>query len=102
MRYAEENSDKFLKSEFIEQVKPREAIAKPNLERPKVSSEKHQSVENMSTDVRLYHVPSPPPKVDYATELFNILSMNENDGKTSSAPAAADDWAEFHCMFFCI
>lgn len=42
----------------------------------------------------------PPPKVDYATDLFNLLSMDDsaqNDSETSSA----DDtmWASFQCMF---
>lgn len=38
-------------------------------------------------------------KVDYATDLFNLLSMDdsrENDAKTSSD---TNTWANFQCIF---
>jgi hypothetical protein len=45
---------------------------------------------------------STPPEVDYATDLFNMLSMdepNENGSKASGATAADDfNWAGFQCM----
>ncbi|KAF3954259.1 hypothetical protein CMV_020373 [Castanea mollissima] len=39
----------------------------------------------------------PPPKVDYATELFNLLSMG-NSGQNGSETSAVDDnaWVSFH------
>jgi stromal membrane-associated protein len=42
----------------------------------------------------------PPPKVDYATELFNLLSIKDS-GQNGSETSAADDnaWANFQCMF---
>jgi stromal membrane-associated protein len=42
----------------------------------------------------------PPPKVDYATDLFNLLFM-EDSGQNDSETSSADDtmWANFQCMF---
>ena len=45
----------------------------------------------------------PPPKVDYATDLFNLLSMDDsgqNDSQTS--PVGDTMWASFQCMFLVI
>lgn len=42
-----------------------------------------------------------PPKVDYATDLFNLLSMdasNENGSKAAGATADDSSWAGFQCM----
>lgn len=38
-----------------------------------------------------------PPKVDFATDLFGMLSI---EGSSENAPEAAptDDWAGFQCM----
>jgi hypothetical protein len=48
--------------------------------------------------------PAAPSKVDYATDLFNMLSMEptaekapERHPSTSSPSAAANSWAEFQC-----
>jgi stromal membrane-associated protein len=44
---------------------------------------------------------STPPKVDYATDLFNMLSMddqNENGSKAAGATADDINWAGFQCM----
>lgn len=40
------------------------------------------------------------PKVDFATDLFNMLSMDDGPSVNSSEAAAADDnaWAGFQCM----
>lgn len=40
-----------------------------------------------------------PPKVDYATDLFNILSM-DGPSENGSGAASPDDnaWAGFQCM----
>lgn len=45
---------------------------------------------------------STPPKVDYATDLFNMLSMddaNANGSKAAGATADDNNWAGFQCMF---
>lgn len=48
-----------------------------------------------------------PPKVDYANDLFNMLSMDDPT-ESSSAASSADDnaWAGFQCMpkifFLCL
>ena len=40
----------------------------------------------------------PPPKVDYATELFNLLSMGDSGQKGSETSAANDNaWVSFQC-----
>lgn len=41
-----------------------------------------------------------PPKVDYATDLFNMLSM-DGPGENASGAASGDDntWAGFQCNF---
>lgn len=44
-----------------------------------------------------------PPKVDYATDLFNMLSMDgpsENGSKETGATADDDNWAGFQCMSY--
>ncbi|CAH8358448.1 unnamed protein product [Eruca vesicaria subsp. sativa] len=38
---------------------------------------------------------SEPPKVDFATDLFNMLSMDEPAANTSEAASADDNWAGF-------
>ncbi|KAG2310569.1 hypothetical protein Bca4012_025074 [Brassica carinata] len=38
---------------------------------------------------------SEPPKVDFATDLFNMLSMDEPTANTSEAAPADDNWAGF-------
>ena len=46
--------------------------------------------------------PAPtPPKVDYATDLFNMLSMDGSNENGSEAASADDnaDWAGFQCMY---
>lgn len=49
--------------------------------------------------------PVAPPKVDYATDLFNMLSMKPTPEKapepssTSSPSVEANSWAEFQCKF---
>lgn len=43
-----------------------------------------------------------PPKVDYATDLFNLLSMdgpNENGSEAAGTPTDDNHWAGFQCMF---
>ena len=41
----------------------------------------------------------PPPKVDYATDLFNMLSMDDPTENGSEAASADDNaWAGFQCM----
>jgi hypothetical protein len=46
---------------------------------------------------------NPPPKVDFATDLFDMLSMDDpNEKSSNAADASADDdnnWAGFQCMF---
>lgn len=42
------------------------------------------------------------PKVDYATDLFNMLSMDDGPSENGSETASASDdnsWAGFQCMF---
>lgn len=41
--------------------------------------------------------PVPPPKVDYATDLFNMLTMDASPSETGSKSSSADDnaWAGF-------
>jgi len=44
-----------------------------------------------------------PPKVDYATDLFDMLSMDDpNEKGSGAADATADDnnWAGFQCMLW--
>jgi hypothetical protein len=47
--------------------------------------------------------PAAPPKVDYATDLFNMLSMEtvekvpEPSPSTSCPSAGANSWAEIQC-----
>ena len=44
-----------------------------------------------------------PPKVDYATDLFNLLSMDgpsENGSEATVATTDDNNWAGFQCMFF--
>lgn len=38
-----------------------------------------------------------PPKVDYATDLFDLLSMEASNEKGSEA-ASTDDWAGFQSI----
>ena len=46
---------------------------------------------------------SEPPKVDFATDLFNMLSMDEPTANTSeAAPADDNSWAGFQCMYLSI
>ena len=41
-----------------------------------------------------------PPKVDYATDLFNMLSMDGPSENGSEAVSADDNsWAGFQCMY---
>ena len=47
---------------------------------------------------------SDPPKVDFATDLFNMLSMDDSTTNTSEAtpgdtPADDNSWAGFQCMY---
>lgn len=43
---------------------------------------------------------SDPPKVDFATDLFNMLSMDDQTANTSEAtPADDNSWAGFQCMY---
>ena len=42
---------------------------------------------------------SEPPKVDFATDLFDMLSMDEPTANPSEAAPADDNWAGFQCMF---
>lgn len=42
---------------------------------------------------------SSPPKVDYATDLFNMLSMDgPSENGSEAAPADDNSWAGFQCM----
>ena len=42
---------------------------------------------------------APPPKVDYATDLFNMLSMDDPTENGSEAASIDDNaWAGFQCM----
>ncbi|XVF78087.1 hypothetical protein PTKIN_Ptkin14bG0100400 [Pterospermum kingtungense] len=36
-----------------------------------------------------------PPKLDYATDLFNMLSMDDGPSENGSGAASTDDWAGF-------
>lgn len=47
-------------------------------------------------------VQNTPPKVDYATDLFNMLSMDvpkENGSESASTTTDDNLWAGFQCMF---
>ena len=47
-------------------------------------------------------VKNTPPKVDYATYLFNMLSMdgpNENGSEAAGTTTDDNHWAGFQCMF---
>lgn len=39
-----------------------------------------------------------PPKVDYATDLFNMLSMDGSGENTTGASGDDNTWAGFQCM----
>ena len=39
-----------------------------------------------------------PPKVDYATELFNLLSMGDSRENDSNTSAHDNSWAGLPCM----
>ena len=46
--------------------------------------------------------PPPPPKVDYATDLFNMLSMDGPSGNQPGPSSSNDNgWAGFQCKFYC-
>lgn len=40
----------------------------------------------------------PPTKVDYATDLFNILSMDDSGETATGASGDDNNWAGFQCM----
>ncbi|KAJ4911339.1 putative ADP-ribosylation factor GTPase-activating protein AGD5 [Raphanus sativus] len=53
-------------------------------------------VETTKPAVNVAPVSAEPPKVDFATDLFNMLSMDEPTANTSeAAPPADDNWAGF-------
>lgn len=39
------------------------------------------------------------PKVDYATELFNLLSVDNTTGNDSKMSTDENTWVSFQCMF---
>lgn len=43
-----------------------------------------------------------PPKIDYATELFNLLSMGDSRENGSKTSAHDNFWAGLSCMFLAI
>lgn len=72
------------KPQHIEKVEP--AVPQPQAE----TSQSTGTAQNSA------------PKVDYATDLFDMLSMDDPSEKSSGpADATADDnnWAGFQCMF---
>lgn len=45
-------------------------------------------------------VDAPPPKVDYATDLFSMLSVNEHsDNVLESSSTDDNSWAGFQCKY---
>ncbi|KAG6754806.1 hypothetical protein POTOM_040604 [Populus tomentosa] len=64
-------------------TKPQEPVRKSEPEAPKVELEKK---EESATKVET------PPKVDYATELFNLLCMDDSRGSNSTTPAHDIGW----------
>uniref|UniRef100_A0A7N0REY9 Arf-GAP domain-containing protein n=1 Tax=Kalanchoe fedtschenkoi TaxID=63787 RepID=A0A7N0REY9_KALFE len=78
--------------EVPEQAKQKAAVQKLDSQPP---VEKRESAEDTPAASPFF-----PPKLDYATELFNMLSMDEpkNDDKPSAAPADDDDWAGFQSV----
>lgn len=73
---------------------------------------KHQHIEKVEplvpqvqteTSQTAATVSNPPPKVDFATDLFDMLSMDDpNEKGSDAADATADDdnnWAGFQCTF---
>lgn len=56
-----------------------------------------------STPPKVNTTPAPAPKVDYATDLFNMLSMDVTNEKGSESSSNDDNgWAEFQCKIRCI
>ena len=64
-------------------TKPQEPVRKSEPAAPKVELEKK---EESATKVVT------PPKVDYATELFNLLCMDDSRGSNSTTPAHDIGW----------
>lgn len=45
-------------------------------------------------------VDAAPPKVDYATDLFSMLSVNEHsENALESSPTDDNSWAGFQCKY---
>lgn len=84
----------------------------PNSESPKspvtgYSPTKADTRAQVTSAQKTASPPAPvaPPNVDYATDLFNMLSMEPTPDKapepssTSSPSIEANSWAEFQCKF---
>lgn len=86
-----------MKYSFCKQVTPATQPQHHEKVEP-VASQQQPETSKPNTDT----AQSTPPKVDYATDLFNLLSMDDTNENGSKAPGAtADDinWAGFQCMF---
>ncbi|CAM8991570.1 unnamed protein product [Rhodiola kirilowii] len=85
--------------EVTEQVQQRKAVA---VQKPSTSTdvlEMHQSAVDMPAEFPPLPVVTPPePKLDYATELFNMLSMGESKTDSNTSSAADDNWAGFQSV----
>jgi stromal membrane-associated protein len=71
-------------------TKPQEPVRKSEPAAPKVELEKK---EESATKVVT------PPKVDYATELFNLLCMDDSRESDFTTPAHDNGWASFQSEF---
>lgn len=92
---------------------PKAESVSPNSESPKspvtASSRAKADTTRQATPTQKAASPPPPaapPKVDYATDLFNMLSMEptpekapEPSSSTSIPSVEANSWAEFQCKF---
>ncbi|KAL5730064.1 hypothetical protein ACHQM5_002937 [Ranunculus cassubicifolius] len=66
--------------------------------KPSAVTKKPQPVmQTESTTISVPNNPAPPPKVDYATDLFNMLSMDGPTVENGSDASSSDDnaWAGF-------
>lgn len=69
---------------------------------PKPQQVMHKSEPPLPPADQVKQVPEAvsPPKVDFATDLFNMLSM-DNPAESGSEAHSTDDngWAGFQCMY---
>lgn len=87
-----------MKYSFCKQVTPASATQPQHTEKVEpVAPQQQAETSKPATPAQIT-----PPKVDYATDLFNMLSMDDaNENVSKAAGATADDinWAGFQCMF---